>query len=234
MQKLMKNWIFTMITCALLAILATLMILDGLDVGGLRIADRMIHLVVAIALVIYVAFTLFPLTVRYRGVLRAFVLGETAVLLLTAFAHICMEWIDVPLISSMQVCAVLGLALWLRAVVETVHAYFSGVGECAPKRMPLWKLLFYILLAAVGVWQMARPLISDRTFIFVIGGAAAVMAVLFGCITYTNRKASAPAREAKKKKKAAERAALSAATAAAALPAATKEQAAPTEGEQKE
>ena len=37
-----------------------------------------------------------------------------------------------------------------------------------------------------------------------------------------------------KKKKAEERAALSAATAAAALPAATKEQAAPTEGEQKE
>ena len=220
MQKLMKSWIFTMIACALLLILATLMILDGFDVGGLRIADRMIHLVVALALVIYVGFTLFPLTVRYRGILRGFVLGEIAVLLLTAFAHICMEWITVPVISDMQVCAVLGLALWLRAVVETVHAYVSGVGENAPKRMPLWKLLLYILLAAVGVWQMARPLISDRTFIFVIGGAAGVMAILFGFITYSNRKASAPAREAKKQKKAEKKAALAAAASVELLPAA--------------
>ena len=33
MQKLMKNWIFTLVTCVLLAILAVLAFLDSLGVG---------------------------------------------------------------------------------------------------------------------------------------------------------------------------------------------------------
>ncbi len=200
MQKLMKNWIFTLITFVLMAFLAVLLFLDGFDVGGLHIADRMLYLVAAVALVIYTAFVIFPLVMRYSGVLRAFVLGEIAVLLIAALAHICMEWFKVPLVSSMEVCAVLGLALWLRATVEIVHAYLSGAdGEGA--RVPLWKLLFYVLLAAVGVWQVASPLISDKDFIFAIGAAAGVMALLFAIVTLSNYKASAPLRAAKKQKK---------------------------------
>ena len=209
MQKLMKNWVFTMIACILLVMLAVLLFLDGFDVGGLHIADRLLHLVAALALLIYTVFALFPLVVRYGGVLRGFVLGEIVLLLLTALAHICMEWVAVPLISSMQVCAVLGLVLWLRGTVEILHAYFSATEE-GEKRMPLWKLLVYILLSAVGVWQMADPLIPDKVFVFAVGAVAGVMAILFAVITASNRKASASARAAKKQKKAEEKAAAAA------------------------
>lgn len=207
MQKLMKNWVFTMVACVLMLILAVLMFLDGFDVGGLRIADRLLHLVTALALLIYVVFTLFPLAVRYGGALRGFVLAEIVILLLAALAYACMEWMSVPFISSMQVCAVLGLALWLRGTVEILHAYLSAAADDPQKRVPLWKLLAYILLCAVGVWQLAKPLISDKTFIFVIGAAAGVMAVLFAIVTASNRKASAPARAAKKQQKAEQKAA---------------------------
>ena len=149
MQKLIKNWVFTLVTCILLTILAVLMFLDGFDVGGLHIGERLIHLAAAIALTLYVVFALFPLTWRYKGTLRAFVVGEIVIMLLTAVAHICMEWFTIPLISSLQVCSVLGLALWLRGVVETVHAYLSAAEQEAEKRIPLWKLLLYILLSAV-------------------------------------------------------------------------------------
>jgi hypothetical protein len=225
MQKLMKNWIFTLVGCILLAILATFMFLDGFDVGGLHVVDRMLHLVAAGALVIYTAFVLFPLVGRYGGVLRIFVLGEIAVLLLVALAHACVEWVAVPLICSMEVCAVLGLALWLRATVEIVHAYLSGAsGE---GRVPLWRLLLCVFLSAVGVWQMADPLIADKHFAFAIGTAAAVMALLFAGVTISNRRASAPARAAKKKERE-EKAGdvsgeLSAAEDTAALPATTEE-----------
>ena len=210
MKKLMRNWIFTMIACILMAILAALMILDGFDVGGLHIADRMLHLVAAVALVIYVVFALFPLLIRCCGVLRAFVLGEIAILLLTALAHACAEWIAVPLIGDIEICTVLGLALWLRATVEIVRAYLSGAGDDAT-RVPLWKLLVCILLAAAGVWQMASPLISDRAFIFAIGAAAGVMAILFALVTLSNRKVTAPARAEKKRQREEKKAALAAA-----------------------
>lgn len=206
MQKLMKNWIFTLITCILLSVLAVLMFLDGFDVGGLHIGARLIHLVAAIALVLYVIFALFPLSVRYKGTLRAFAIGEIVLLGLTAVAHICMEWFMIPLISSLEVCAVLGLALWLRGAVETVHAYLSAADEDPKKRVPLWKLLCYILLCAIGVWQVIAPSVSDRTFIFVIAVASVVMAAIFGWITATNRKAGEEARKEKKAAKAAKKA----------------------------
>lgn len=212
MQKLMKNWIFTLVACVLTAILAVLMFLDGFDVGGLHIADRMLHLIAALALLVYAALALFPLLLRYHGVLRGFLLGEIAILLLTALAHACAEWFAVPLIGDMEVCAVLGLALWLRATVEILHAYLSATERESDDCVPLWRLLLYVLLSAVGVWQMVRPLISDRGFIFAIGAAAGVMALLFAIMTLSNRKASAPARAAKKQKRAEQKAAAEAAS----------------------
>jgi glucan phosphoethanolaminetransferase (alkaline phosphatase superfamily) len=201
MQKLMKNWVFTMITCILLWMFAVLMFLDGFDVGGLHIGDRLTHLLAAIALAVYAVFALFPLVVRYRGILRGFVCGEVVILLVTAFAHLLVEWISIPLISSLEVCSVLGLALWLRGVVENVHAYLSGGSTDPEKRVPLWKLLLYILLSAVGVWQLVSPSISDKTFIFVIGILAAIMGSIFAGITFSNRKATAPERAVKKQKR---------------------------------
>lgn len=201
MQKLMKNWIFTLITCILLTVLAVLMFLDGFEIGGLHIGARLIHLIAAIALSLYVIFALFPLSVRYKGTLRIFVLVEIVLLSLTAVAHLCMEWFMIPLLSSLEVCSVLGFALWLRGVVETVHAYLSAADADPKKRIPLWKLLAYILLCAVGVWQLIAPSVSDRAFIFVIAVAATVMAGIFAWMTASNRKDSAPERKAKKEAK---------------------------------
>ncbi len=235
MQKLMKNWIFTLITCILLSILAVLMFLDGFDVGGLHIGDRIIHLMAAISLSLYVIFALFPLTVRYKGALRPFVIGEIVILAITAVAHVCMEWFVIPLISDLEVCSVLGLAIWLRGAVEIVHAYFSASNADPKKRVPLWKLLAYILLCAVGVWQLIAPIISDRSFIFVIAVAATVMAVIFGCLTYMNRKAGAEERKKKKAEKLAMKQALLKEKEAAQKTAAEQESAAePQEAQKKD
>ncbi len=198
MQKLMKNWIFTLITCILLAILSVLMFLSGFEVAGMHIGRNIIHIVAAVALVLYTVFALFPLVARYRGALQGFVLGEVAILLLTAVAHLCMEFFAIPLLSDLEVCSVLGLALWLRGAVETVHAYLSASDKDADKRIPLWKLLCFILLSAVGVWQLVKPLISGSVFIFAIGTISGVVALIFAYATAANRKATADERAAKK------------------------------------
>ena len=198
MQKLMKNWVFTLITCILLAILSVLMFLSGFEVAGIRIGRNIIHIVAGVALALYTVFALFPLVARYRGALQGFVLGEVIILLVTAAAHLCMEFFAIPLLSDLQVCSVLGLALWLRGVVETVHAYLSASDADVKKRIPLWKLLCYILLSAVGVWQLVKPLVSDSVFIFVIGAISGVMGLIFAYATAANRKATADVRAAKK------------------------------------
>ena len=201
MQKLMKNWIFTLIVCILLAVLSVLMIVTGIRKGD-GIGTELLHILAAVALIIYVGFALFPMAAHHRGVLQGFVIGEIIILLLTALAHILVNFdINIPLLATLPVCAVVGLALWLRGVVETVHAYLSNASTTEKNRIPLWRLLLYILLSAVGVWQMVRPL-DDVILLFLVGGIAAVIAAIFGYITVVNHKESAPERAKRRAEKA--------------------------------
>jgi hypothetical protein len=72
--------------------------------------------------------------------------------------------------------------------MQLVRAYLvKGIEE--QKQVPLWLFCIYILLGAVGVWQIVDPLIENRYFSFVIAGIALVFAVIFGVFTAQNRKA---------------------------------------------
>ena len=186
MQKLMKNWIFTMITCILLSVLAVIMFLGAFEIKGFTLAKDILHLLVAVMLGIYAVFTLFPLIARYRGVPQLFVFIEIVLLALTVVALVFAQ-VNVPFFSSLQVCSVVGLAIWLRGSVEIVRAY-AIKGVEGQKKTPIWALCLLILLCAFGVWQMANPTIEDKHFLFVIGGISLVMAVIFGYATAENRK----------------------------------------------
>ncbi|MBQ8356634.1 MAG: hypothetical protein IJX39_02375 [Clostridia bacterium] len=203
MQKLMKNWIFTMITCILLSVLAVLMFLDGFGVGDLYIGQAIIHILTAVVLLLYIIFALIPLVPRYRhGGVRAFLILEIFVLLLTAFAQAFSNAVSIPFFSTMQACSVVGLALWLHCSMQLIRAYLvKGVKE--HRQVPLWLFCLYILLGAAGVWQMVKPLIANRYFIFGIAVLALVFAIIFGVFTVQNRKAlpKKPKKEKKKNKK---------------------------------
>lgn len=197
MQKLMKNWIFTLIVCILLSILAVLMILDGFGVGDVYLGQQILHILAAVVLSLYLIFALFPLLKTYRGTVQAFLICEIVLLLVAVVAQACQQFFRIPILAEMQVCSILGLALWLRGVVKTVHAYVLN-GTANAKKIPLWQLCCYILISAVGVWQMVDPLVKDRYFIFCIGAAALVTAAIFGYATVQNRKAL-PKKPKKKK-----------------------------------
>lgn len=199
MQKLMKNWVFTMITCILLSVLTVIMLLGAFEVKGFTLAQDILHLLVAVMLTIYIIFTLFPMIVHYRGVPQLFVGVEIVLLILTMVALVFAQ-VNVPFFSSLQVCSVVGLAIWLRGAVEIIHAY-TLQGIQGKKKTPLWALCLYILLSAFGVWQMAAPTIEDKHFLFVIGGISLVMAVIFGYATAQNRKAAYGGKKKKKKAK---------------------------------
>lgn len=197
MQKLFKNWIFTLITCILLSMLAVVMFLGALDLKGFTLANDILHLLVAVALVLYLIFAVFPLFVRYRGASLAFLAGEVALLVLVIVGQTCTQFVDVPLFADMPVCSVLGITLWLRGVVEMIHAFLVRRLE-GVKQLPLWGFCLYMALASLGIWQVASPTVPDKYFLFVIGTVAAVVATIFGVFTAQNRRALPP--RAKKQK----------------------------------
>ena len=204
MQKLIKNWIFTLIVCILLSVLSLLMFLSYFDVGGMRIGRDLLHLVAAVMLGLYTVFVMFPIVARYRGTIQAFAIAETGILLLTAVAQACSGFFVIPFFATLQVFSVLGLVLWLRGAVETVHAYLLR-GTDSQKKIPLWGLCLYILLSAFGIWQVARPSIQDKYFILCIAIISLVIAALFGYATAINRRnsgATARAQQRRAKKQA--------------------------------
>ena len=99
MEKLMKNWIFTMVVCILVTLLAVVMLLGALEVKNFTFARDILHLLAAVVLLMYVIFALFPLVARYRGTLQVFEIGEVALLLLTVVGQTCQQWFDVPVLS---------------------------------------------------------------------------------------------------------------------------------------
>lgn len=197
MQKLFKNWIFTLITCILLALLAVVMLLGAFELKGFSLAGDILHLLAAVILALYIVFVLFPLVARYRGTVQVFV-GVEVLLLVLAVVALAFAQLNVPFFSALQVCSVVGLAMWLRGAVEIVHAYTLQGRDGAKK--PLWQLCLYILLCALGVWQIARPTIADKHFLFVTGVAAVIMASIFGYATAQNRRALGVKRPKKPKK----------------------------------
>lgn len=199
MEKLMKNWIFTMVVCILVTLLAVVMLLGALEVKNFTFARDILHLLAAVVLLMYVIFALFPLVARYRGTLQVFEIGEVALLLLTVVGQTCQQWFDVPVLSRLAVCSVFGLAFWARGVVEIVHAYLTH-GTESKKKIPLWGLCLYILLCAFGIWQVAKPSIQDKYFLWCIFAVSVVVAGIFAYATIQNRKKTPHKPKTKKKK----------------------------------
>lgn len=199
MQKLIKNWIFTLIVCILLALLTAVMLLGAFEVKGFTIARDILHLLMAVIISVYIVLGLFPTLFRYCGKIRIFV-GVEIVLMILAVVALAFAQVNVPFFSSLQVCSAVGLALWARGAVEIVHAYLLQ-GSDSEKKIPLWALGCYILLCGFGMWQLARPSIQDKHFLFVIAAVGLIMASIFAYATVQNRRAKGKGRVKRKRGK---------------------------------
>ena len=199
MQKLIKNWIFTLIVCILLALLTAVMLLGAFEVKGFTFTRDILHLLMAVIMSVYVVLALFPTLFRYRGRIRIFV-GVEIILMILAIVALAFAQVNVPFFSTLQVCSAVGLALWARGAVEIVHAYLLQ-GSDSEKKIPLWALGCYILLCGFGMWQLARPTIQDKHFLFVIAAVSLVMTSIFAYATVQNRKGAPKKGKRKKGKK---------------------------------
>ncbi|MBE6701958.1 MAG: hypothetical protein E7585_00885 [Ruminococcaceae bacterium] len=134
MQKLIKNWIFTLITCVLLVVLALVLVLDLNGVFGEKYyATTFVNLLAAVALIIYIAIGLAPMVAYYRGKALAFLLAEMGILVIVILALLGVEFFGLFSKWDMQVVSVLGLALWLRCTVLIIRAYLQ---QTLPQSLP--------------------------------------------------------------------------------------------------
>ena len=186
MQKIMKNWIVTMVTAILLTLLAVWMTLDGAGVGDMFYTQSIIHEITAIFIGCYTVLALLPMIPRYQKVARFFALGEIVLMGLVVVVVFFKVSTAVLFAEETVLCALIGFVIWARCVVESVDAFLKNGVEGA-KTVPLWKFCLYLLLAAFGVWQMAMPSIANRYLIFPIAILVLAIAAGFALATVRNR-----------------------------------------------
>lgn len=161
MKNLHKNFVFDLIV-AVLALALAIVMLPPIGIG-----QQALNILLAVALVLYLALYLFERMVHARGTIFVLTLVEFSVIALIALGLILQQF---KVFQISGVCRTLGLVIWLRGVIGLVRGYLVGTPR---QRRRFSMLLFfgYIALVTLGTYCFAAPFISDVTlnWIFCIG-----------------------------------------------------------------
>lgn len=124
-----------------------------------------INIIICACLIAYIFGFLVKKIAKSRGVVQVLTIVEFILLALIAVGCVLQQFRVINVGGS---CAILGLALWCRGVVEIFRAYYHKKGN--NDKYPVWWLVIAIFLVSFGVYLYVRPLFQDITvlWIFVI------------------------------------------------------------------
>lgn len=201
MKKILSNRIAALVIAVLLLLFSVAFLLGALEVRAFSFMRDVLRLLVAAVLAAYAVLFLGSQARARCGVAKGLIIGEMAVLFLLALSQVLVQFFELPLFSSMQVCAVLGFAVALRFALELVMAYLA---KTAVGGTPIWLFSLYLLGFGFGVWQMASPAVRDKHFLFVLFAFSLLGAAVFAFFAVksflASRKTGAPAQLDRKRK----------------------------------
>ena len=187
MEKMIKNKMFTLVVTILLAAFGTVMLLGALEVKGFSFARDILRIFTGVLLAVYAVLCLFPLSYRYNGKSKYFIFGEIVLVLLCAVGQAACQFLNVPILSTLSLCACIGFLVWLRGVTEAVRVYQLKGAKSAGANAFL-RLCLCIFLISFGAWEVAKPSIRDRSFLYFLAFASFAFALLFLYFTIRNAK----------------------------------------------
>ncbi len=185
MSKLLKNWIFTLFVAIILVGFGVLMLVKG---------DDLMRYLIALALIVYIVLVLADNVLHYRGTIQLVALIEMLIILALTLG---MLFNGLKFLPVDGVNATVGFVMWLRAAVEIVHGFLIRSGENKTE-FTLPRLLIYILFLSFGVALMTSGFISELAIRIIVGVGAELAAVVFGYITYKNRREAQSTRESRR------------------------------------
>lgn len=138
--------------------------------------QNLVNIIIFACIVLYLClFLVKKIRRRSNGVVKVLTIVEFVLMSLIALGCILQQF---KVINIGGACAILGLALWCRGVVEIFRAYYHQHGN--NDRYSLWWLVCAIALVSVGVYLFAKPLFSDVTLIWIF----AILLILAGIILF--------------------------------------------------
>lgn len=153
-----------------------------LDVFWKDWGSIILNLIIAFFLSLYLFGFLLKRMLKTRGqTLKVLIIIEFTILFLIDLFLILGQWI--PQLNIFKIngaCAITGLALWVRGVVEIFRAYYHQHGN--NEHYPVWWLCISIAFVSVGLWMLVKPFIDDLVILWIFVGLIFVIGVL--CLAY--------------------------------------------------
>ena len=175
MTKLVSNWIFTLVETILILVFAILMFALG---------DEILHILIGIALIVYIALVVLNKVVSYRGVIQMIAMLEFFVITILAVFVLVDK---LPFANANSVNVALGAAMWLRATTEILHSYHGqGTGREAKKNFTAWKIFFYVLLLTFGTFIACTDTLTAIFLQYFVAGMSSAATVIMAILTYCN------------------------------------------------
>ena len=136
---------------------------------------QLINIIICICIVAYLCiFLVKKIMQRSNSVVKILTIIEFVVLALIALGCILQQF---KVINIGGACAILGLAMWCRGVVEIFRAYYHQRGN--NDRYPVWWLVIAICLVTFGVYLFAKPLFSDIVVLWVFVVLILLLSIIF-------------------------------------------------------
>lgn len=159
MKKRVFKAVVMFIIAAITLALGIVIIPEVTDLG-----QTILHILIGGLLLVYCYGYLLPKVVsKSKNTILVLSLIELVLLTFIAVTCIIETWVNIAILT--EGCLIIGLALWIRGVVESFRAYFYQ--KSSANKYPVYKVILNVILITVGTWLYVTPIISNFGLIYV-------------------------------------------------------------------
>lgn len=125
---------------------------------------QIVNMIICVCLLLYLClFLVNKIRTRSNGVIKVLTIIEFVLLTLIAIGCVLQQFKVFNFING--ACAIVGLAMWCRGVVEIFRAYYHQRGN--NDRYPVWWLAVSICLVTIGVYFVLKPPFQDVVILWI-------------------------------------------------------------------
>ncbi len=158
---------------------------------------KIVNLIICACIVAYlVLYLVKKIRQRANGVVKVLTIIEFVILTLIAIGCVLQQF---KVINVGGACAILGLALWCRGVVEIFRAYYHQHGN--NEYYPVWWLAVAIFLVSIGVYMFVKPFFQDIHILWIFVVLVLLLAIILIVDGILAKPVSKKAKKDKKEKK---------------------------------
>ena len=168
MKRFKGDYIVYLIVSVLLIALGIVMLVNDYEIGL-----KIVNIAIALILVAYLALVLFPLIKHKRGTIQILTIVEFVLVCVIALGLILQQF---KVFNIAGACQIIGLVIWLRAVVELFRAYFYRGKDSSYKYAP-WYFCFILALITFGTYMFAKPFFSNEQVVLTLSIICFVLAL---------------------------------------------------------